>query len=39
MDEIAYEKSAYDKICEKVENILVSLGYKNSPMIPVSTEK
>ena len=39
MDEIAYEKSRYDEVCEKVEKILVSLGYKNVPKVPISALK
>lgn len=39
MDEIAYEKSRYDEVCEKVEKILGSLGYKNTPMVPISALK
>ena len=39
MDEIAYEKSRYDEVCEKVEKILGSLGYRNTPMVPISALK
>lgn len=39
MDAAAYEKSRYDEICEKVGEILASLGYKKTPMIPISALK
>jgi len=39
MDEVAYEKSRYHEICEKVEKILVSLEYEDTPKIPISAMK
>ena len=39
MDQIAYERSRYNEICKKVENILASLRYKNPPMVPISALK
>ena len=39
MDEMAYEESRYNEICEKAEKIMDSLGYKKPPMVPISALK
>jgi elongation factor 1-alpha len=36
MDEADYEESKFDQICSKLLPILSSLGYKDSPIVPVS---
>ena len=36
MDEVAYQKSKYDETSEELRKILDSLGYQNTPMIPIS---
>ena len=36
MDEIAYEKRRYEETCKELRKILDSLGYKKTPMIPIS---
>jgi len=36
MDEANYEEAKFKEICDKLQPILNSLGYKNSPIVPVS---
>ena len=36
MDQVNYEENAYKETCRKLRAILQSLGYENTPMIPVS---
>jgi len=36
MDEAKYEEARFKEICEKLQPILNSLGYKNPPIVPLS---
>ena len=36
MDEVAYNRNRYTTLCKLMKNTLVSLGYKKTPMIPIS---
>ncbi len=36
MDETAYEKGRYEETCKELRKVLDSLGYKGTPMIPIS---